>query len=154
MVQPTILLTPSKSAIPATGGVLEVLVRVQGFDPAGVAARTLQECLLLQARHVGADDELVLGIITKHLHNLEKRNYAAIAKDLNVPQAWVAKIREENFGSVASNPEIAAHLDDVEKMLADGRAALANIQQIVKAFTDRLEMLERKQTELRKAVKA
>ena len=29
MVQPTILLTPSKSAIPAAGGVLEVLVRVQ-----------------------------------------------------------------------------------------------------------------------------
>jgi RNA polymerase sigma-54 factor len=63
----------------------EVLAKVQEFDPPGVAARNLQECLLLQARHVGADDELVLGIITKHLHNLEKRNYAAIAKDLNQP---------------------------------------------------------------------
>ena len=60
-------------------------VRVQEFDPPGVAARNLQECLLLQARHVGADDDLVIGIITKHLHNLEKRNYAAIAKDLNQP---------------------------------------------------------------------
>jgi RNA polymerase sigma-54 factor len=45
----------------------------------------VQECLLIQARHVGADDDLVLGIISKHLHNLEKRNYAAIAKDLNQP---------------------------------------------------------------------
>jgi RNA polymerase sigma-54 factor len=63
----------------------KVLARVQAFDPPGVAARDLQECLLLQARHVGADDDLVLGIITKHLHNLEKRNYAAIAKDLNQP---------------------------------------------------------------------
>ncbi len=62
-----------------------VLARVQEFDPPGVAARTLQECLLLQARHVGADDDLVLGIISKHIHNLEKRNYAAIAKDLNQP---------------------------------------------------------------------
>jgi RNA polymerase sigma-54 factor len=62
-----------------------VLGRVQEFDPPGVAARSLQECLLLQARHVGADDDLVIGIITKHLHNLEKRNYAAIAKDLNQP---------------------------------------------------------------------
>jgi RNA polymerase sigma-54 factor len=34
---------------------------------------------------VGADDDLVIGIISKHLHNLEKRNYAAIAKDLNQP---------------------------------------------------------------------
>jgi RNA polymerase sigma-54 factor len=63
----------------------QVLGRVQEFDPQGVAARDLQECLLIQARHVGADDDLVLGIISKHLHNLEKHNYAAIAKDLNQP---------------------------------------------------------------------
>ena len=63
----------------------QVLKRVQEFDPQGVAARDLQECLLIQARHVGADDDLVLGIISKHMHNLEKRNYAAIAKDLNQP---------------------------------------------------------------------
>ena len=35
MVQPTILLTPSKSAISAVGGVLEVLVRVQAPDQPG-----------------------------------------------------------------------------------------------------------------------
>jgi len=62
-----------------------VLARVQEFDPPGIAARNLQECLLLQARHVGADDDLLLGIINKHLSNLEKHNYAAIAKDLNQP---------------------------------------------------------------------
>lgn len=63
----------------------EVLRRVQEFDPPGVAARNLQECLLIQAKHIGADDDVVVGIITKHLHNLEKKNYAAIAKDLNQP---------------------------------------------------------------------
>lgn len=35
MVQPTILLTPSKSAIPAAGGVLEIMVRVQAPDQPG-----------------------------------------------------------------------------------------------------------------------
>ena len=35
MVQPTILLTPSKLAIPAAGGVLEVMVRVQAPDQPG-----------------------------------------------------------------------------------------------------------------------
>ena len=35
MVQPTNLLTPSRSAIPAAGGVLEVLVRVQAPDQPG-----------------------------------------------------------------------------------------------------------------------
>ncbi|MCG5054581.1 MAG: RNA polymerase factor sigma-54 [Myxococcales bacterium] len=60
-----------------------VLAKVQEFDPPGVAARDLKECLLIQARHLGADDDVVVAIITKHLGNLEKQNYAAIAKDLN-----------------------------------------------------------------------
>jgi RNA polymerase sigma-54 factor len=63
----------------------DVLELVQELDPPGIAARNLQECLLLQARHVGADDDVLVGIITKHLGNLEKKNYGAIAKDLNQP---------------------------------------------------------------------
>src|SRR6478736_1000077 len=62
-----------------------VLKRIQEFDPVGVAARSLGECLLIQARHIGADDDVVVGIITKHLTNLEKKNYQAIAKDLAQP---------------------------------------------------------------------
>jgi RNA polymerase sigma-54 factor len=62
-----------------------VLKKVQLLDPPGVAARNLQECLMLQAVHLGCDDEVLVGIITKHLGNLEKKNYAAIAKDLNQP---------------------------------------------------------------------
>jgi RNA polymerase sigma-54 factor len=62
-----------------------VLTRVQEFDPVGVAARSLEECLMIQAQHVGADDHVVVGIIQKHLANLEKKNYQAIAKDLGQP---------------------------------------------------------------------
>jgi RNA polymerase sigma-54 factor len=63
----------------------ETLQMVQEFDPNGVAARNLEECLLIQARFLGADDDVVVGIITKHLGNLEKKNYALIAKELNQP---------------------------------------------------------------------
>jgi RNA polymerase sigma-54 factor len=62
-----------------------VLKRIQEFDPIGVAARSLQECLLLQARHAKVDDDLVIQMITHHLGNLEKKNYAAIARDLKEP---------------------------------------------------------------------
>ena len=48
-------------------------------------ARSLEECLLIQARHIGADDDVVVGMITKHLANLEKKNYQAIAQDLKQP---------------------------------------------------------------------
>jgi RNA polymerase sigma-54 factor len=62
-----------------------VLTKVQEFDPVGVGARSLEECLMIQARHIGADDDVVVGILKKHLPNLEKKNYQAIAKDLNQP---------------------------------------------------------------------
>jgi RNA polymerase sigma-54 factor len=61
----------------------EVLKEIQRFDPLGVAARTLEECLRVQAEHHGMD-KLVLDVIDRHIANLEKRNYAGIAKDLDV----------------------------------------------------------------------
>ncbi len=57
----------------------EVLAMIQQFDPIGVAARSLEECLMIQAKHYGMDD-LVLRVITDHLGDLEKRHYPAIAK--------------------------------------------------------------------------
>ncbi len=62
-----------------------VLKKVQLLDPPGVGARNLQECLLLQAQFVGTDDDIVIAMITRHLSNLEKKNFPAIAKDLNQP---------------------------------------------------------------------
>ena len=59
----------------------EVLKMIQRFDPIGVAARDLRECLRVQAEHFGMD-ELVLKVIEEHLHDLERRNYPAIAKKL------------------------------------------------------------------------
>ena len=62
-----------------------VLKKLQSYDPVGVAARSLGECLLIQARHIGADDDIVVKMITEHLGNLEKKNYQAIARDLKEP---------------------------------------------------------------------
>jgi RNA polymerase sigma-54 factor len=62
-----------------------VLQRIHEFDPVGVAARNLQECLLIQARQAGEDDDVVVGIITDHMGNLERKNYQAIARDLKEP---------------------------------------------------------------------
>jgi RNA polymerase sigma-54 factor len=60
-----------------------VLEMIQNFDPVGVAARDLRECLLIQARALGYD-AMEQRIIADHMLNLEKRNYQAIAKDLRV----------------------------------------------------------------------
>lgn len=78
-----------------------VLAHLQTFDPIGVCARNLSECLLIQARHIGADDEVLVRMITEHMSNLEKRNYTAIARDLKQP---VEEIHEAAKVIMAFNP--------------------------------------------------
>ena len=60
----------------------EIVSIIQTFDPVGVCARNLSECLLIQAKFLGLDDTIVIDIITNHLSNLEKKNYKAICKAL------------------------------------------------------------------------
>ncbi len=61
-----------------------VLEKIQTFDPIGIGARTLAECLLIQAMYHQEDDDVLVKIIKDHLGNLEKKNYQAIARDLKV----------------------------------------------------------------------
>lgn len=61
----------------------EILPFIQEFDPAGVGARNLQECLLIQARHLQEDTHDLVNLITNHLKDLEKKNYEGIAKVLS-----------------------------------------------------------------------
>jgi len=65
-----------------TKKVEKVLSLLQTFDPVGICARDLKECLLLQTKHLKIDDTLLINIITDHLGHLEKRNYKAICKAL------------------------------------------------------------------------
>jgi len=62
----------------------QLLHLMQTFDPTGVCARNLPECLLLQARQLKIDTPLVTEMINHHLGNLEKKNYKAICRALKV----------------------------------------------------------------------
>jgi len=61
-----------------------VLTKMQSFDPIGVCARDLRECLLIQAEHFGFKDTIISDIINSHLHDLEKKNYKGICKALKI----------------------------------------------------------------------
>ncbi len=61
-----------------------VLALMQTFDPIGVCARDLSECLMIQAKHLKIDDSLVTEIIKNHLGDLEKRNIKVISRALKV----------------------------------------------------------------------
>ncbi|MEQ1665580.1 MAG: RNA polymerase factor sigma-54, partial [Bdellovibrionales bacterium] len=72
----------------------EMLPFLQEFDPPGVGARNLKECLLLQARILEEDTHDLVNIIENHLSDLEKKNYQAIAKAINMEVQEVIEISE------------------------------------------------------------
>lgn len=62
---------------------IDVLPFVQEFDPPGVGARDLKECLLIQAKHLEEDTHDIIFLINNHLKDLEKKNYASISKAMD-----------------------------------------------------------------------
>jgi RNA polymerase sigma-54 factor len=80
-------LTTSSEEISETSGypletVNNVLSLMQTFDPIGVCARNLEECLMIQARHLGLNNSIITDIITNHLTHLQNKNYNAICRAL------------------------------------------------------------------------
>ncbi len=73
----------------------EVLKKIQTFDPPGIGARTLQECLVLQLQRKDMHDEMVrqaIQIIDEHFDEFSKKHFEKIQKRLNVSDACFKKI--------------------------------------------------------------
>ena len=65
-----------------------ILKRIQSFDPAGIGARSLQECLLLQLERMddGQDVDVIVGkrIINECYDEFTKKHYSKILKKLDL----------------------------------------------------------------------
>ncbi len=66
------------------GDVERALQHVQTFDPIGVAARDLQECLWLQIRLLGLEGTPTEKIVTEHLRLLQNHQVPEIARKLGI----------------------------------------------------------------------
>jgi RNA polymerase sigma-54 factor len=64
---------------------------VQQLDPTGVAARNLQECLLLQLDYLGYGDRLAVKMIREHFGQLQQHKLPELAKALGVSVEQVAQ---------------------------------------------------------------
>ena len=67
----------------------QALKVVHTLDPAGVGARNLQECLLIQLESRNARGGVAWEIVANHLKLLESRRYTELAKALNRPPEHV-----------------------------------------------------------------
>lgn len=68
-----------------TESVEKVLKLIQQFEPPGVGARTVPECLLIQLELANEKDPILRKIVECHLEDVAKKNYCLIAKTLKEP---------------------------------------------------------------------
>lgn len=99
----------------AIGGAPEtaeaVLKKIQFFDPPGVAARNLRECLLIQLQNLGLADSLAARIVSDHLAQLENRRFEKLARELGIT---VDEIVEASQVIASLEPRPARGYDEEE----------------------------------------
>jgi RNA polymerase sigma-54 factor len=71
---------------------------VQSFDPPGIAARSAQECLLLQLRRDPNPDPVSVEIVEQHFEDLSRRRYQELARALKLPLDRIMESVEEIMG--------------------------------------------------------
>ena len=84
----------SKKLDVSISDVENVLKAIQDFEPSGVGARDLQECLKIQLKNMELDNELIFNIIDNHLQDIAENRLSNIAKDLNITAKEVQEIRD------------------------------------------------------------
>lgn len=93
---------------------------LQGLDPAGVCARGLSECLILQAKRFGAMTPVLRSILTEHLEQLAKNQIPAMAKQLKISLEeasryckWIRKLDPKPGSAFCSRERLSYIVPDV-----------------------------------------
>ncbi len=75
----------------------ELLNVIQDFEPAGIGARSLQECLLLQLKRKEKTETtgVAIDIITNYFDEFSKRHYDKIIKHLGIDEVQMKDIIQE-----------------------------------------------------------
>src|SRR5215467_11880848 len=95
-----------------------VLRRIQFFDPVGVAARDLRECLLIQLENLKLSDSLAVKIVDKYLSFLESKRYERLAKELGVTIDEIAEA-SHLIATLEPKPSRGFEQDEVRTVLPD-----------------------------------
>jgi RNA polymerase sigma-54 factor len=82
----------------------KILYLIQSFDPPGVGARSLEECLLLQVKYLSINDVRIEKIIKYHLPDLARKLFKKIAKDLKISVSEVQFLADVIKNSLDPKP--------------------------------------------------
>src|SRR6478735_2728705 len=92
-----------------------IIKRIQLFDPPGVAARNLQECLLLQLyrqREEGKAVDLAITALTKYFDEFTKKHYEKIQRGLGLTDDQLRDVMQQ---IIRLNPKPGGNVGEVNK---------------------------------------
>lgn len=95
-----------------------VLAVIQTFEPVGVGARNLGECLRIQLENRGVRDKIVFEILDRHLDQLQKKKFKEIARELKIDEARVRDIFHQ-LSHLEPKPGRARNAEDVKYIQPD-----------------------------------
>jgi RNA polymerase sigma-54 factor len=96
----------------------QMLKTVQSFEPAGVGARNLTECLIIQLDLAKEADPLLREIIKNHLDDVAKKNLARISKDLKEPLEKIQSVVEK-ISRLNPKPGRNYSVDEIQQVIPD-----------------------------------
>jgi len=88
----------SQNVIAEEDEVADILKIIQGFDPAGIGARDLQECLLIQLRKKDQENPMIkkaVTVVEEHLDEFTKKHYDKLERALNINSEELKEIVSE-----------------------------------------------------------
>ena len=96
----------------------KVLEIIQTFDPPGVGARNLRECLLIQLKAKGEEDTIAATIIRDHFEEFKQKKYLEISKKLKIS---VQEIQNQCklIGSLDPKPGLEVAAEDPKYVIPD-----------------------------------
>ena len=102
--------------ISATEQEIEAIIkRIQQFDPPGVAARDLRECLLIQLyrqKDEGKPVDLAIKAITKYFDEFTKKHYEKIQRGLDIDDE---QLKEVMLWIIKLNPKPGGNVGEINK---------------------------------------
>jgi RNA polymerase sigma-54 factor len=101
------------------------LALIQSFDPVGVAARDLRECLLIQLARLGKSEELEATMVGQFLSELGRKKYQDIARALKAPLERV-QAAAQFIGTLQPRPGSAFSSDDKQNVVQAELAVAKN----------------------------
>jgi len=96
-----------------------VLKVIQGFEPYGLGASSIQEALLIQLRCLKKEESLAYQIVESHYDELLHHRLQQIQKGLNCPLSDIQKAIDEDIAKLDLHPGTHYSREEVQSVVPD-----------------------------------